>query len=405
MPQYVDIVNGIASVKKYYAANTVDAMDMYAACISAAGWEIWDSGLANNGYVFKSKGSDNSEMPIYVHMYQGTNVVNILCYAGWNNVTHTGTMAFGNVSYTHVDADDDSNYYIYCVATKDSFVLASYPAAIWRKLEVGRYVPLYEPARGILTSSVTAGSSKTLTLSGGQVGNFQVGTTYKIFNESNREQFTVESIDVDNDQIVADSLTYAYDAKDVVSHNPQRWFCFATINNYCYHWQWDNNGTANDTQNCSTFDPVNSYNYYDPDPSNNLYGMSIHGITDCSNTGLAGFSANTHLFRRMDIIATSEHTVSVFDLDTGTVDTATSASLTDTSKSWTSNEYANKALIITGGTGAPLFRKIVSNTSDTITVSGSWTLDATSTYTICEEGWMFFYFENSLAYAGAIRMI
>ena len=57
----------------------------------------------------------------------------------------------------------------------------------------------------------------------------------------------------------------------------------------------------------------------------------------------------------------------------GTVTSAASTTLTDTSKAWTTNQWARYALILTQGTGAPQQRTITSNTANTLTVSSAFT--------------------------------
>jgi hypothetical protein len=62
----------------------------------------------------------------------------------------------------------------------------------------------------------------------------------------------------------------------------------------------------------------------------------------------------------------------------------TSTTLNDTSKSWTTNIFADHNVAITGGTGSGQTRTISGNTATELTVSSAWTTtpDATSTYHI-----------------------
>jgi len=72
------------------------------------------------------------------------------------------------------------------------------------------------------------------------------------------------------------------------------------------------------------------------------------------------------------------------DLDTGNVTSATSNTLTDSTKNWGTDIWKDMYIEITGGTGAGQIRRISGNTSDTITVTENWseTPDETSTYRI-----------------------
>lgn len=71
------------------------------------------------------------------------------------------------------------------------------------------------------------------------------------------------------------------------------------------------------------------------------------------------------------------------NLATGTATSATATTLVNSAKSWTSSQWINSQVRITGGTGAGQVRAITANTGTTLTVA-TWTVtpDATSTYTI-----------------------
>lgn len=81
----------------------------------------------------------------------------------------------------------------------------------------------------------------------------------------------------------------------------------------------------------------------------------------------------------------SMHDSSIDDSGTAT-GTQTSTTLKDTNKSWDTDEFANYTVRITGGTGIGQFRKIASNTSDTLTVNTAWTTTPStdSTYEITD---------------------
>jgi len=77
------------------------------------------------------------------------------------------------------------------------------------------------------------------------------------------------------------------------------------------------------------------------------------------------------------------HTTYHNEEDTGTAESGTTTSLTDTDKSWTTDEYANYVLWIYSGTGSGQYANISSNTTDTLTIETVTTApDSTSKYRI-----------------------
>jgi hypothetical protein len=81
-------------------------------------------------------------------------------------------------------------------------------------------------------------------------------------------------------------------------------------------------------------------------------------------------------------------TTIVVYLTSGTATSGTASTLADTTKTFVVNTYAGKTLKITGGTGSGQSAVIVSNTATTFTITGTWgvTPDATSTYGV-SIGW------------------
>lgn len=85
-----------------------------------------------------------------------------------------------------------------------------------------------------------------------------------------------------------------------------------------------------------------------------------------------------------EVGGTGLHDPTVSDSGTAT-GTQTSTTLQDTGKSWTTDQFAGYTVQLTGGTGSGQWRRITSNTSNTLTV-GAWstTPDGTTTYSITQ---------------------
>jgi hypothetical protein len=84
---------------------------------------------------------------------------------------------------------------------------------------------------------------------------------------------------------------------------------------------------------------------------------------------------------------------------TGTATAGAGSTLTNSGKSWTTNQWTNYMVRITGGTGIGQTRVIASNTGTVLTVSSAWTTnpDATSTYEItANEDWLYLLGNNAV---------
>jgi len=83
---------------------------------------------------------------------------------------------------------------------------------------------------------------------------------------------------------------------------------------------------------------------------------------------------------------------------TGTATSGGANTISNSAKAWTTNQWTNYQIRITGGTGAGQIRTIASNTGTQITVSTNWTTnpDNTSTYSI-EGNDDFIYYMGSAA--------
>jgi len=107
--------------------------------------------------------------------------------------------------------------------------------------------------------------------------------------------------------------------------------------------------------------------------------------------GLVNITGGTDVGDNQIIASNTSNTLTLYSANsfvTGTVTNpttgATANTLTDTGQAWTVNAYVGRLVSITAGTGIAQSAVILSNTSNTLTLSSYWTtnLDTTSQYSI-----------------------
>lgn len=401
----------LTSLVQYYASNAEDAIDKFKDTMVSAGWVLYDDMTAspNYGYILTSSGVSGNEMPCYFYLRKGTTSLQPYMYSDWNNVSHTGTFY---AAYTNIYVNlSSSPFYINCSATEDSVTFDAYVSSEHDVLVVCLSTPFLDVV-GELQSGVSSGSSVVLTLGAGQADDFEVGKTYQIIDGSNRQTTTVSAKNTGSNQITVNTLSYSFSAGARIGTRPHKWTMYSSVYGYCSCFSWDSTGSSNDTSYGSTHDSIFDYRYIDPDQrSAQKYIMTPMTFQDPSSlTGLAGMQnldANT-TWLKCYINTSKELVLSVGDHDNGTSSGSnTSSTLNDTSKSWVVNAYQNKVLVIHGGTGVGQYRLISNNSSNSITVSSNWTTipDATSGYTICDEGWLYLYAGNTYNRSGAMRIL
>lgn len=112
-----------------------------------------------------------------------------------------------------------------------------------------------------------------------------------------------------------------------------------------------------------------------------VYDFALNTWTTLSNTGLPATIGTD-----CKMIATPSYgdNGQPVQFANGTATAGAATTLTNSGKTWTTNQWSNFQIRITGGTGAGQVRTIASNTGTVLTVSAAWTTnpDATSTYVI-----------------------
>jgi hypothetical protein len=403
----------LASLVQYYASDTNTALDKFKDTIVSAGWVLYDdmTSSANYGYVLTSSGVSGNEMPCYLYLRKnsGTNNIYPYVYAYWDNVSHTGTYYH---AYTHTyTTGSTSPFYINCSATEDSVAFDSYVGSTHTTTLVCLSTPILDIV-GELQSGVSSGSSVVLTLAAGQADDFEVGKTYQIIDGSNRQTTTVSAKNTGSNQITVGSLTYSFSAGARIGTRPHKWTSYSTRSSSNCAFSWAGTGSANDSGSGSIQEAIFDYRNLDPDQRSAqkyiMFPLIFYDPTYSEGiSGIQNLDSNT-TWLRCYISSSKELVLSVGDHDNGTSSGSnTSSTLNDTTKSWTVNAYQNKVLVIHGGTGVGQYRIISNNSTNSLSISENWVTipDATSGYTICDEGWLYLYTNNSYNQSGAMRIL
>jgi hypothetical protein len=396
------------TVFRYLASDTDDAIDKLKDTLVSAGWTLYDDlSSSGDGYVMTTTGEDSTERTAYLHFYSsGSDYISFLIYAYWSTSTHSGTYYVGSNSSTILATDDDGSFYIWISADLNDFFIVSY-LTYYNGLHFGLLNP-FDDTRGEVQTALTSGSDITIQLGSGEAEGFKVGREYQMVGDDYRENPEVTAVDTTNDQITVDSLAYIHDAGSMIGTTPVRWFLMRTYNHWTFTFTRYHTGSSNSGSSQTVQYEMLNRGYVDPCERTQRYYLWPLIYNGYSSSGVDGYTRSDSKYMKAYIDSASEHTMSVNDHDTGTSSGSNdSTTLNDTSKSWSTDEWAGKVLIVSDGTGSPYYGTISSNTSTALTVSPAFTTlpDDTSEYTICDEGWMFFYFYNGANYAGAMRCI
>lgn len=394
----------------YSATNTQDAVDKIKDDMVSMGWTLHDdlSGSSPYSYVLYSNGENSDKPRAYVQILAGdsANKLGFKHWLYWDNSAHSGTgqLLFGSYA-NYLGADDDGPFYLWVYGDKSGVVVVTKLGSAYAGAFCVECEPFFTTPYGVLQSGVSSGSDVVLTLGAGEADDFEAGYDYQIIGISSegRQKVTCSAVNSGSNQITVSSLSYNFGAGAIIGATPYPWVSGLHIGIYCFP-HFNTNGTGAETA-YSQSSEIGSYTYWDPEGRTQKYPLTPLLVYERNNVGLYGVVSD--YFLRCYISTVDEETIDTGRQDSGTSSGSnTSTTLNDTAKSWSVNGYANKGIVITGGTGAGQVRKISSNTATEITVDAAWdtTPDATSTYIVADHIWRYFYFASN-GYSKAIREV
>lgn len=401
------IPGGLAINTQYYVVNTATDTFKLATTYNGTAIDITTQGTGNHTItesyrVYKSNG-ENSDKPyeyIKITFYAYNTLIHFWATYYYNVATKA---SLGTVysSLSPYITTAESGFYLWIHGNKNLVAVTTKISSTYYR-EIFGHMPkvMGDNTLTTLSSGIAAGSGVTVTVSG--TAGFDIVSNYQIVgqNGEGRDPITFSSI-INSTQMVASSVARSYAAGAYIGAFPSTFGC--------------NNGASTNTNiyfTCpqtviGTADPggssyggmlYKSETGADPDYRTNkwiIQPITLSFLYENSGSYIsygAPYCDEYLLFAAAGL--TSEDTLAVGVLATGTsTGTNASGTLNDTSKNWTVNQYTNKTVIITAGIGVGQIKKISSNTATALTLDPGWVFenlpDATSQYTVCNEGYRY----------------
>jgi hypothetical protein len=346
--------------------------------------------------VYSSNGESADRIAEYIH-FQPKNATEVSftpCYH-WAVGTHTGA---GKVYTSGAITTNDTGFYFWIYGNKNLVYIVTKCVSTYTKAFFGHLKP-FLPLKTILTESVATGLNATLVVE--NTSGFEVGYSYQIVGAANegRDELVVASI-VNATTLTVSSLPRNYSAGAHLGLNPSTFGCQSPASlNFCVTCPRGAVGLNSPTNySYSSLSPMLASTYLDPDVKSNkfiLQPVVFHSenVESATVRGLGAYM-DEYIFICPIPGLFIEDTFSVTKLISGTSSGNNSVTVfNDTSKTWVTNEFANKVIMITFGTGQGLIKKIGSNTGTALTLADGWSFealaDAASQYIICEEGYRY----------------
>ncbi len=382
-------------------SNTAAALGEIRDLLASAGWTTHDDQITAGKYlVMKAPGETAGNLPVYIEFNNSVYADNIYTrmYTYWNATTHAGVNGMYYSSYGKLPTDDDGSFYLWVYANKDWATLVTKKlSGNYYMIGCGMAKRIYAKPLGVLQNAAGSGTSVTLTLASGETDGFVAGDYYQIVGNAGEgtDRVLVDSVDAANDQITINNLPRNYGSGSQIGIAPFVGFI------WYYLWSQDGMGVslpynASGTGAAATGDNLTKNNMValsHEDPNTRTGKVTLVPITISDGHGYFLYLSENHVRCNSGTDNSFENTLSVGCRDKGTSSGSNgSATLNDTGKSWSTDQWAGKAVIITAGTGAGQMRAITANTSTALTVDENWTTtpDDTSEYTICDEAWRLF---------------
>jgi hypothetical protein len=348
--------------------------------LAEMGWTLHDD-ISTYEKVYKSNGEGEDRPWLYIRVMNN----DLYCYIYWNEVTHTGTAIIS----VGLSASAGERY-VY--GNKD--LVVAYAGASYGGPIIFGHVPNAVTRSPITTLLDGASAGDGATLHVADSAGFVLGRRYQILGTVGEGRDRVQISEVtDGSHLKVVNLPRNYGSGSFLAPCPQP-AIFSNIYGTPYIVNPYDAIALSTTSTGAIFGYggwCGSTDYFQDQYV--LLPLTIYG----SYMNL-GYASDPFFGIAAGVTSMVPFSLSINSVPiTGQATSGAAGAITDTSKSWTINEHANRYIWITGGTGINQIRKIASNTSDTLTLTANWTTnpDSTSLYKISDK--VYRYFNNYIA--------
>jgi hypothetical protein len=387
--------------------NTANLLSVLKTQLVNMGWTDHDDQISGSDYfvVYSDGEYDGCPYRVYLQIINDSaNLLSFRRWGYWNNSTQTGTFGIYSNSYSRVTVDDDASFFVWIYGNKDSVVLLTLIAGAYDGVAVHRFYPVNN-ALGRLQSAVTTGVDKTIQLASGEAANFSVGAGVSFWDYQNsshagrNHRSLITEVNPSADTITVDEVYVAMQQNAIVGYCIDFHLGIAypgvtgvNINAETY----TTSGTTQAQTGCSLTEIV-SQSSLDPDTQNGLVDqgpsnqyVSLPWRVPRASQGILGWFSGVVSKSPYTEQSSYEDTCAIGLLEDEQTATGGTSSTIEASAAtgWGVNRYQDKVVITTGGTGSGQIRRITSNDSTSLTVSGDWSVDPDNTtdFVICQAG-------------------
>lgn len=393
---------GLAVLTQYYVVNPTTDTFKLATTYNGSAIDITTQGTGNHTIaesyrVYSSNGENSDKISefIQINFWAAATTITIRGWYKWNVSTHTGSA--GTVAtYIGTITTNQTGFTLWIYGNKNIVAVFTKISATYYKFLFGHF-KAFTTLQTTLTQPATSGSSVTVDVTS-TVG-FESGYTYQIVgsNLEGRDNVVITSI-TNSTQMIITTLPRNYSSGSFIGLHPSTFGTSGTLY-FCLTCAYGSAGLT-DCNGFSTFTtPFIIATNLDPEVRTNKYVLQPILISTeyeqaQSLVGIGGY-IDEYILISPNVGLTIEDTFSVNRNDSGTSTGTgnTSTVIYDTAKTWTTNAYSGKVIIISFGTGIGQIKKIASNTDTSLTLASGWIFetipDATSQYIICDEGYRY----------------